>query len=216
MRPTPRVPFLRAVPAVGQPALPPARSDAELVAAVITGDAAVAGELHDHLVAVVNQTLYRVLGRRESDHDDLIQATFEQVVRSLVRRNFAGGCSLRTWAARIATHVALNALRSRTRERRRVDHGESDRVESAPDSRVHPASRPELGLVRQVLAAMSRDKAEVLVLHDAHGYTLAEIAEMLEVSVAAAQSRLVRGRDEFRSRYERRAGSAGGPWGGTP
>ena len=39
-----------------------------------------------------------------------------------------------------------------------------------------------------------------LVLHDVLGHNLAEVAEMSGITVAAAQSRLVRGRREFLKR----------------
>jgi DNA-directed RNA polymerase specialized sigma24 family protein len=48
--------------------------------------------------------------------------------------------------------------------------------------------------------AMNQDKAMALVLHDVLGHELVEIAAMLGVSTAAAQSRLVRARREFLER----------------
>ena len=39
-------------------------SDAQLIDALVRGDSRVAGELHDRLVSVVDQTLVRILGRR--------------------------------------------------------------------------------------------------------------------------------------------------------
>jgi RNA polymerase sigma-70 factor (ECF subfamily) len=99
--------------------------------------------------------------------------------------------------------VALNTLRSRIRERKVFYRGaESTEFDaSAPvdqTSRTH--ARLELDRVRRVLSRMKTTKSEVLILHDVHGYNLNEIALMLNVTVAAAQSRLVRGRSEFRSR----------------
>src|SRR5579884_1049666 len=50
--------------------------DEALIEAVVRGDTRRADELHDRLISVIEPTLYRVLGRRERDHDDLVQATF--------------------------------------------------------------------------------------------------------------------------------------------
>lgn len=181
-------------------------SDEELIDAILQGDARVAGQIHDRLIRVIDHTLFRIFGCRQYDHDDLIQTCFEQVLRTLTDRTFAGNCSLRTWAGRITTHVGLNALRSRQRERRVIY-----RSEAPPPPCSHLSSRPgsaeasvELDRVRLELSRMKPSQAEVLVLHDVHGYHLAEIASMMGVSVSAAQSRLVRGRRELHQRLERR------------
>jgi len=203
-------PQLRALPgggAAGEPRV----SDEELIEAVRQGDSRVADELYRRLVRVVDRTLYKVFGRREVDHDDIMQMAFEQVVQTLVRQQFARACSLETWAARVASHVGLNALRSRRRERKWVDRHSDAEVASERPSLVattEPAleARSRLERVRRELVSMKPEQAETLFLHDALGHDLAEIAVMTGVSVAAAQSRLVRGRKEL----FRRLGSTGG------
>jgi RNA polymerase sigma-70 factor (ECF subfamily) len=178
--------------------------DEGLIEAVLQGDTRRAGELHDRLVGAIESALYRVLGRRELDHDDLVQTTFEQIVSTLVRGRFARGCSLSTWASAVAAHVAFNALRA-TRRARRV----FDPLEAAPDAadaRWIVDGERELGVRDEIraaqvhLTAMNPDRAMVLVLHDVLGHELAEIATILGVSTAAAQSRLVRARRDFQKR----------------
>lgn len=196
-------PWLVPVPAA--PAKPerPVLGDAEIIEAVVCGNGAVAGELYDRLVGTVDQTLYRVLGRRESDHEDLVQTAFEQIVKTLATRRFAGACSLRTWASSVATHVGLNALRSRRRERGVFDRSEVDAPASTAtvDNPERDAVlRRELDRVRAELAGMNETRAEALLLHDVLGHDLAEIAAITGVSIAAAQSRLVRGRHELMDR----------------
>ncbi len=166
-----------------------------------------AGLLHDRVIAVVDRTLTRIFGRRESDHDDLVQATFEQIVITLCRQRFARACSLPTWAATVATHVGLNALRSRRRERALVDRQhDPDALEAAQNpanTERDVMARLELDRVREHLSAMDPVKAETLFLHDALGHDLAEVAVLTGVSVAAAQSRLVRGRKDLMLRLEK-------------
>lgn len=195
--------WLRAVESGGIPA-ESARtlSDPELIEGIVQGNTQVSGAFHDRLIDVIDHTLFRVLGRRDSDHEDLIQVCFEQVLRTLISRSFAGDCSLRTWAGRITTHVALNTLRSRMRERK-VFHKGEDHEYDAPspgDSTLRTHAVIDLDRARRVLSKMRSSKSEVLILHDVHGYNLNEIASMLDLSVAATQSRLVRGRTEFRTK----------------
>jgi RNA polymerase sigma-70 factor (ECF subfamily) len=179
-------------------------SDEELLAGLERGDGAVAGALYDRLIGPVDRAVVRVFGRREQDHDDMVQSAFEQIVLTLSRRRFARACSLATWASSIASHVALNALRSRRRERR-VLAGMDD--ERGADSEVHPidterrlGARDDVQRLREELAAMIPERAEALFLHDVLGHELAEIAVILGISVAAAQSRLVRGRKDLLER----------------
>lgn len=179
-------------------------TDEQLVDAVQRGDAGMAGLVYDRLLGAVDHALYRVFGRREHDHDDLVQAAFEQIVLTLSRRSYARACSLQTWASTIATHVAFNALRARRRERRVFDRDASNISEPEPpasgDLERTAGARADLERVRWLLAQMKPERAETVFLHDVLGHDLAEIALMTRVSVAAAQSRLVRGRRELRER----------------
>jgi RNA polymerase sigma-70 factor (ECF subfamily) len=174
------------------------------VDAVQRGDAQVASLLYDRLLGAVDHALYRVFGRREHDHDDLVQAAFEQIVLTLSRRSYARACSLQTWASTIATHLAFNALRSRRRERRIFDRDPNTTTESEPVSTADlertAGARADLERVRSSLIQMKPERAETVFLHDVLGHDLAEIALMTRVSVSAAQSRLVRGRRELRRR----------------
>lgn len=207
------------VPAPAPPATAaPSPSDDEIIDALLRGDDRIASQLYDRIVGTVDRTLYRIFGRREHDHDDLVQSTFEQIVTTLARQRFARACTLRTWASSVATHIGLNALRSRRRERRVVDraHGgdfvtttelhEGSVAPPPPRSRQGTDASLEahfaLERIRQHLIAMDPKKAEALFLHDALGHDLAEISVLTNASVAAAQSRLVRARKELMSRLE--------------
>jgi RNA polymerase sigma factor (sigma-70 family) len=190
-------------------------SDAELLRLAAEGNADSANLLCRRLLPVVERTLLRVLGKREQDHDDLVQLSFEQLVRTFAQERFAGHCSLTTWACTIAARVGLAELRKRHRQRRVL-------VESSPDaehgrelSRAwerRSAAYDEVDLVRRALASINAKRAWVLYLHDVEGRKLTEVAALMSVSVSSAQSRLVRGRRQFMDAYAKLRASADDGW----
>lgn len=178
-------------------------SDEAIVEAVRLGDRSCADQLYFRLVDAVDITLFRIFGRREADHEDLVQRAFEQIVLTLSRRTFAGACSLRTWASAITARVAFNVLRSRRRERAVLVTTPPDQLEGgshAPDAESVSLAREDIERLRRHLTRMKPDRAQAVFLHDVLGHELAEIAVMEDISVAAAQSRLVRGRKDLYKR----------------
>ncbi len=183
----------------------PVPSDEVLIEGIRGADPALSAVFYDRLFPTVDRTLYRILGRRESDHDDLVQAAFEQIILTLARGSFAGACSLRTWAASVTTRIATNALRARRRERRVIDRTVllHEDLRAAPqDLEEVVAARSAIERIRVELAGLRRGRAEAVLLHDVLGQDLAEIAVTTGVSLAAAQSRLVRGRRDLHRRFE--------------
>lgn len=206
-------PLLQVVPTT--PETPSPLSDEELLEGLARGDAGIGSELCRRLMRVVDGTLYRVLGGRDVDHEDLVQASFEQIVRSLSKGKFARECSLSTWAAAITCNVALHAIRRRRTERKIFDDafGFEDLTHkpasgSDPESQV--TSRRELERVRHHLSQMSDKLAQALLLSDVLGCTQSEVASLLDVSVPAAQARLFRGRQELALRLTRESAASGG------
>lgn len=194
-------------------------SDAEILHLLQSGDPSFGAVLHDRIRRVVHATVHRVLGHADPEHDDVVQMSFEQIVRSLARGKYQATCSLTSWAAAVTTHVVLNVIRSR-RTRRKFFFERTpldDSPESEPESwdeRHTPLTeraliaRRELARVRRELAEMNPQRAEALLLHDVMEYRLTEMAELLGTSVAAVQSRLVRGRKELKARLGALQGAA--------
>jgi RNA polymerase sigma-70 factor (ECF subfamily) len=195
----------RPLPPSGQePRDVPDWSDLELLNALAAQDPRAGLALYDRLIRVVEWTVLRVMGQRGPEHEDLVQSAFEQIVTSLHRRRYARECSLTSWASAISCHVALNALRARRRQR--LLGGESVRRDLQPAGRAdlenQLAARQALERIRGELSRMNHGRAEVLVLHEVNGMELSEIARALGISVAAAQSRLTRGRRELLQRLD--------------
>jgi RNA polymerase sigma-70 factor (ECF subfamily) len=172
-------------------------TDAELVAAIRGGDRHVSGVFYRRLRAPIDRALLRVFGRREQDHEDFVQLALEQVVDSITVSGFRGHCSLVTWGALIGSRVALGEIRRRMR---RGPHGVLEAEPSdAVDEDARLQARQLLRRVRTALARLGRRSADVVYLSDVEGYSEAEVAAALGISVAAAHSRLVRGRQRMRA-----------------
>jgi len=205
---------LRVIEGAEQPAAPEP-TDTELIDAFENGNAEACELIYDRLIGVVEATLYRILGRRDDQHEDLVQSSFEQIVHTLSTRKFARACSLASWASSVTTNVAFNTIRKRMRERKVVDRAcdadlETERAASRIDVERDVVVDEEWRGVRRHLAEMNGEQANTLVLHDVLGHDLAEIAVLTGVSVSAAQSRLVRGRKDLQQKVEREAKSRKG------
>ena len=182
---------------------------AGLVRAVLAGERWAADALYELLYPSIARSLQRILQRPSHDYDDLVQTTFERIIRALIDERGEQVLNLCAWASGVATHVGLDALRSRVRERGlfRSEHvGGSSVLELVGSGTTEGQleARRELAIVQEVLSRMKPPLAETVVLHDMLGHDLAETAALTHVTVAAAQSRLVRGRKELLRRVEQR------------
>lgn len=184
------------------PRLPaPTLDDSQLLASIRAGDADAAAALHDRLRPTVERAIRRLLGPGDRDHEDLAQQAMIEVVYTIDR--FRGDCPLEAWASTVAAHAVYNHIRRRSTERRIFDAVRLDDHDPPASTRSlarDAAARSTLKRVMQHLDAIDEAKAWAYVLHDVCGYDLREVAQITDSTVAAAQSRLVRGRRELRER----------------
>jgi RNA polymerase sigma-70 factor (ECF subfamily) len=204
-------PLPAGVPAGEEGAAASVVSDELIIRSLRAGEGWAAAVLYDRVSYVVERTLRRILQSADADYEDLLQVTLERVVESLVQERFSGACSLVTWASAIAGHVGVDALRSRIRERAVFKQAQD--VVTPTQIFAHHATlekqleaRSEIEQVQDILASMKPEQAHAILMHDALGHEIAEIAALAGVSVAAAQSRLVRGRKELLRRARARFG----------
>jgi RNA polymerase sigma-70 factor (ECF subfamily) len=179
----------------------PALDDSELLAALRQGDHGAATALHDRVRPQVDRTIRRLLGPRDFDHEDIAQQAMIELVSTIER--YRGDCSLDSWTSTITAHVVYKHIRRRKTERRIFGALDADLLaETRSSSRTGREAivRNVMSRVRDLLDQIDESKAWTFVLHDVCGYDLREIARITGVSVAAAQTRLVRGRREVHER----------------
>ena len=195
---------LRLVPRTAEAptvALVPALDDRALVTAVQAGDPGVASTLCDRVWPQVDRTIRRLLGHADADRDDVAQLSLIEIVSTIGR--YRGDCSLDSWAQTITSHIIFKHIRRRQIERRIFTDllaTDASNIAGPGHSDRHSSMRELLVRVGLHLDGMNEGRAWAFVMHDILGYDLREVADMTDSSVAATQSRLVRGRRELHAR----------------
>jgi RNA polymerase sigma factor (sigma-70 family) len=183
------------------------RTQAEVLRAAVAGEPWAHAALYDALYPFVARALQKIL-QKTPDYEDLVQTSFELIVRTLQRSRARPIENLAAWSSAIAARVALDALRSRARERRvfnrEVEPASIFELSAGPTLERELAARSDLLWLQRTLAEMNAEQAETVVLHDVLGHDLWEVARLTDVSPAAAQKRLSRGHIELNLRAERR------------
>ncbi|HOQ98971.1 MAG TPA: RNA polymerase sigma factor [Anaerolineae bacterium] len=127
--------------------------------------------------------------------EDLAQETFLRVLRA--RRQLPGVQNCRAWLYRVATNVALNALKRRRRFAW-LPWRAGDREVSAPDVAEQVAERNAL---EAALASLPAESRAPLLLYAQYGLSPAEVAAALGLSEAAARKRIYRATALFRQAF---------------
>src|SRR5690606_12045275 len=190
---------LAALPSEPPPAGGTPPSDREIVDGIARGEEWAADWLYDRVQPAVDRTLRRILRSTGPDYDDLVQTSFERIIAVLSERGLGCSCDLCAWSAAVAANIALDALRRRLRERRIFGRAAEPSTPLPAEVNLERRieARSEITRIQSLLAKMKPKYAEAVLLHDVFGHDLSEVATLTGVSVAAAQSRVVRGRKEL-------------------
>ncbi len=150
---------------------------------------------------------YRLLGETGGARE-LAADIFAEAFRSI--RSFRGSSQFGTWLYRIGLNRVYSYLRHAARKRTLEEPlipPDQNQERSLPAESVHPLESLELDeqrlRIRQVLAALSKDHAEILILHDIEGLSYEEIGELVRLPGGTVMSRLSRAREAFRKKWNR-------------
>jgi len=157
-------------------------------------------EEFDQLMRGHVRSLYRYAYRWTGDVDqaeDLVQETLTRLFSELPRLREVE--AVRPWAARIMYRIFVDWLRRS--DRSPVLYVDNEDIDAADDSQ-DPALLADQALQQERIAdawgRLLEQHRVVLSLHEIEGYSLEEVASIIEVPLGTTKSRLHRARQSLR------------------
>lgn len=184
--------------------------DGEVVSAFLEGEERAFQELVERYQTRLLNFIYRTVGDRERA-EDLVQEVFIRIYRHLHR--FDRTKKFSTWAYTIASNLAKNELRNRSRNPlvlfqtlRGTRNEEEERPLQFEDFQSRPddlyRKRHLRSLVEDTVAQLPEHHRQVFVLRELEGKSYEEIAEITDCNLGTVKSRLNRARTAFASIIE--------------
>ena len=150
------------------------------------GDVAAFETLYRSHAPTVHALCRRMIGS-DAEARDLVQDVFVRAWQRLP--TFRGQSALSTWMHRLAVNVVLEHMRSTKRDVNRflddADHDALPARAASPDARVD---------IDRAVSKLPAGARIVFVLHDVHGYSHDEIAQMTGIAAGTARAQLFRAR----------------------
>jgi RNA polymerase sigma-70 factor (ECF subfamily) len=178
--------------------------DAQLMLRVREGDeTSFALLLERHRMPVVH-FLFRMV-QNQAVSEELAQEVFLRVYRS--RESYEPTARFTTWLFRIATHLALNWIRDRRKERgqesldREVGEGMEPQVPDArPSVEQDLLRRARAAEIRRAVEELPEKQRAAVLMHKYEGLDYRHIAQVLRCSESALKSLLFRAYQTLRVR----------------
>ena len=181
-----------------------AMDDSAVVTAFLDGEERAFSELVERYQTRLLNFIYRTIGDREKA-EDLVQEVFIRVYRHLHR--FDRSKKFSTWAYTIASNLAKNELRNRSRnplvlfQAVQKNWQEDDRPLQFEDATSRPddmyRKRHLREIVAESVAKLPEHHRNVFILRELEGKSYEEIAEITDCNLGTVKSRLNRARNSF-------------------
>ena len=181
-------------------------SELALVQAAKKGDL----EAFSELVKRYDRNVFRIaqhITHNEEDAQDVVQDAFLKAYQNL--EQFQGNSKFYTWLVRIAVNEALMKLRRRRTDKTvSIDEDVETEEGSMPREVADWSPNPEQlygqselsDILKKTIQGLPPGFRTVFVLRDVEGLSTEETAEMLNLSIPAVKSRLLRARLQLRDR----------------
>jgi RNA polymerase sigma-70 factor (ECF subfamily) len=172
--------------------------DAELLRRHVDGDRDAFGELvrrhQDRMWAVALRTI--------GDRDEAAEALQDAFLNAFRRaESYRGESAVTTWLHRVVVNACLDRVRHTAARPADPSSFDEDEMRAAgqtselPTSSSDPAGSASLRVdIDAALATLSDDQRVPLVLVDVYGYSVADVASMLDLAPGTVKSRCARAR----------------------
>jgi RNA polymerase sigma-70 factor (ECF subfamily) len=177
-----------------------------LMARIVAGDQAAFHRFAQRHVARLLAVAQRIIGN-QSDAEEIVQDALLRVWLHAPDWR-PGAARVTSWVYRIVVNLALDHLR-RNRGRLLSLDDVGDPADPAPDAQMQAEGRQLEGFIAGAIAALPARQRVALTLCYFEQMDCAEAAQIMQISVSAMESLLVRGRRTLRERLRRPAGAPG-------
>lgn len=179
-----------------------AETDEQLVRKSQNDDERAFGQLVSRYESKVYSLALKML-RNPEDAEDVLQDTFLRAYRGI--KSFKGNSTFSTWVYRITANSALMRLRKRQLPTVSIDDADEREApiniaDWAPGPVEQMLNQETQAAMTEAIEALPPEFRQVFVLRDIEELSNAEVAEILDLSVAAVKSRLHRARLKVRNR----------------
>jgi RNA polymerase sigma-70 factor (ECF subfamily) len=134
-------------------------------------------------------TLYHILGNTD-DAQDAIQEAFLRCWKRI--DSLAEIQNVKAWVFRIALNISFDFKRSAWQKKRQVLSDEDKIVAKVETPETVMAQKEELAQLRQAIAQLEENEKEVFLLRQNGGFPFEQIAQMLEIPLGTAKTRMRR------------------------
>lgn len=149
----------------------------------------------------VRRTVFGMLGET-SEAEDVAQEVFIRFFRSL--NHFREKAKLSTYLVRIAINLSLNELKRRERRNRWFSFVQKEKNElKIEDPGANPEKFETQQFVQKALQLIDADFRVVIVLRLLDGYSVKEVAKILQLPEGTVCSRLARGQKKLKAIMEK-------------
>ena len=179
-----------------------AASDAVLMARITAGDQAAFHCFAQRHVARSLAVAQRIVGN-QSDAEEVVQDALLRIWLHAPEWH-QGAARVTTWVYRIVVNLALDRVRKNRGCLLPLDDA-GDPADPAPDAQMLAETRQLESFVARAIAELPARQRTALTLCYFEAMDCAEAAQIMQISVSAMESLLVRGRRTLRERLQRRA-----------